>query len=290
MSDFILKIYRSLIAFKNSIHHNLFMIIGFYGLLFILIICFSAERFFHAELTPSLNILLPPAWRIDGELNYILGTDKDGVDVFSYLLIAYKTSLLLIIKATLYVIILATILNYIMFFVAPIRTIINTIFKLIIAIPPLISAIIITSLFGNNIDYLLVVISLSYLPRFVIRIHKILMQERQKTYITANLLDGVPLHKTLYRYIFPNILIIYLTEIVALFGYIMLVLTILTFLNFGTTILNPDLGMMMRHMLTIFTINSWGFIAPGLAIIITLLLINLLNVGLQIVLTNRNGN
>lgn len=290
MNDIIRTLIKYISSIKNTIHNNIYMIVGCYGVLTIILVCLSTKWFFHVQLTPSFEFLLPPAWQNGGDVNHVLGTDKLGRDIFSHLLISYKTTLVLTMRSTFYVIIIGGIINYLIFFISPLRVVVMIVFRLIIAIPPILSAIIISLLFGDNINYILIIIGLSYMPRFVHNIHAEIMQEWQKTYIVADRLDGVSTGNILNRYIIPNILPTYLTEVVALFGHIILALTILTFLGFGRDIYSPDLGIMMQQMLDIFAVNSWGFLSPGIIIIITILLINLLNLGTNSILTRRVEN
>lgn len=288
MNNRIHVITKSFVGFKNIIHNNIYMIIGCYGLLTMIAICCSTNWFFHAQLSPVFEQMLPPAWQNNGDVNHILGTDERGRDIFSYLLIAYRSTLFLTLSATGYVIIFGAIINYLLFFIPALRSFITLIFRIIIAIPPILSAIVVTLLISKNIDALLAVVGLSYLPRFVHNIHNKIMHEWQKTYITAHRLDGLSPSRLLNCYIIPNILPDYLTEIVTVFSHIILALIILTFLGFGNSSIHyPDLGIMMNHMLNLMNNNYWSFVSAGIVIIFTILFTHLVNLGINVILTKR---
>ena len=280
---------RSGILIKSAVHSNVYLFLGCYGILAMIGIYFSTRWFFHASLDPAFIPSLPPAWWLQGDLNHLLGTDQQGRDIFDLLLIAYKSTLLMTLKATIAVIIISVIINYILFFIAPIRIIIQLLFRVILAIPPILSAMTISLLLDNNLSYLLMIVGLSYLPKFVHNIHEAIMKERKKTYIIAYKLDGLSNSKILNRYILPNIAPIYLTEIIALFSYILLTVTVLTFLGFGYKAHAPDLGAMMFYMVDLLPTNHWGFLAPGIIIIITIFLMNFFNIGLNSILTKYSG-
>lgn len=288
ISNFLSKIGYSIVNFKNAIHSNIYLIIGCYGILTIVFICYSTKWLFHATLAPIYENLLPPAWQNKGDINHILGTDKQGRDIFNYLLLAYKSSIKLTLSATGFVVIISAVINYLLFFSAPLRPLFSMCFRVIISFPPILSAIVVALFWDNDIDAILIIIGLAYLPRFVHNIDLQIMQEWQKTYITAHRLDGIPTVKIINFYIIPNILPAYLTEITNLFSHIILALTVLTFLGFGSSnFRHPDLGVMMNNMLTIIHDNYWAFFISGIAIIVTILLIHLVNLGINIILAKK---
>lgn len=290
MNNIFHSIVKSNTRIKGIMHNNIYMIIGCYGVLAIIIIYLSIKWLFHIELMPIFIHNLPPAWQSNGDLAHPLGTDNLGHDILNYLFISYKTTLILTLRATLFVIIIGTIMNYLIFFIPFLRTIIAIFFRFIIAIPPLLSAIMIALIWDNHINSILLIIGLSYLPRFVHNINNQIIQEWQKTYIIAHRLDGLSTPKILNCYILPNILPAYLTEVVALFSHIILALTILTFLGFANNLGSSDLGTMMYHMLSIIHINYWPFFASGITIIITIVFIHLLSLGVHMMSIKRVEN
>lgn len=287
-NNFLQHLVKHLIKFKNIIHHNPFMIIGCYGILIMLFMCTATHWLFHANINPIYEKLLPPAWQNSGDVKHFFGTDEQGHDIFNFLLLAYRSSIFLTLVTTCFVVIIGIAINYIMFFFAPLRPFITLFFRVVISFPPMLSAIVAALLWNNNINTTLVIIGLAYLPRFVHNVDLQIMQEWQKTYITAHRLDGIPTTKIINLYIVPNILSTYLTEIANLFSHIILTLTVLTFLGFGNNNCRyPDLGQMMHEMLTLINYNFWAFFVTGIVIIITILLIHLVNLGLNIILTKK---
>lgn len=275
---------------KNTIHNNIYMIIGCYGILSIILMCCAIKWIFNLELSPIFSPLLLPAWENSGDLSHLLGTDIFGYDIFNYLLVSYKTTLTLTVRATFYVIVIGLIINYLLFFIPKLRGIVALIFRVIISIPPLLSTIVMALVWNNNINAILVIVGISYLPRFVHNIHQQIIEEWQKTYITAYRLDGLSTQKIVNFYIIPNIFPTYLAEVIVLFSHVILALTILTFLDFGHNITLPTLGTFMYQMLGIINTNVWAFISSGLVVIITVLFVHMLNLGVQMMSTKRAGN
>lgn len=267
--------------FLNRLHSNLYVTIGAYGIIAIICLVLSTHWFFHAHLDPTYVASLPPAWWVNGDINHILGTNINGQDIFDYLLISYRSTTSMTIKTLLSVVIIGAIINYLLFFIPFLRSVLLLVLRLFSAIPPLLGVIVMSLLFKNSITNMLIVIGLTYMPRFIYNVHTKIMQESLKTYIIAYRLDGLTSFQILSRCIIPNISPFYLTEIVSLFSQMILAITTLTFLGFANDISHPDLGMMMFQMKDIIYSNYWAFLAPGLAIIITITLVYLLSFGLH---------
>ena len=274
------KLVNAIVSCFNKLHSNVYLIISFYGILVIAFVALSTKWFFHAHLNPIYPALLPPAWWANGDLNHILGTNAKGQDIFDYLLIGYRSSISMTLKAVFYVIAIGGLINYLMFFISFLRPIILFIFKFCIVVPPLLGVIAISMVLEDDITNMLLVIGLSYTPRFIYNIHQRAIDEWHKTYITAYRLDGLSPFSIFNHYILPNILPVYLTEIVSLFGSIILAITTITFLGFANDVSRPDLGMMMFKMKDIIGTNYLAFLAPGLAVVVTITLVYLFNFGL----------
>ncbi|MCO6559504.1 MAG: ABC transporter permease subunit [Gilliamella sp.] len=264
----------------NRLHSNLYLVVGFYGILALAFVALSTKWFFHAHLNPIYPTSLPPAWWSNGDINHILGTNDKGQDIFDYLLIGYRSTMSMTLKAVFYVVVIGGLINYLMFFISFIRPFILFVFKFCMVVPPLLGVIVISLLLEDDITNILLVIGLSYTPRFIYNIHQRAINEWNKTYITAYRLDGLSSFTIFNHYILPNILPIYLTEIVSLFGSIILAITTITFLGFANDISRPDLGMMMFQMKDIIATNYLAFLSPGIAVSATIILVYLFNFGL----------
>jgi ABC-type antimicrobial peptide transport system permease subunit len=271
---------KQITPYFHRLHSNLYLIVSFYGILAIACIVLSTKWFFHAHLNAIYATSLPPAWWANGDINHILGTTKQGKDIFYYLLIGYRSTISMTLKTVFYVIIIGGLINYLMFFVSFIRPFILFIFRFFMVVPPLLGVLVISLLLGDDITNILIVIGLSYAPRFIYNIHQCTIKESNKTYITAYRLDGLSSFSILNHYIIPNILPVYLAEVVSLFGSIILAITTITFLGFANDLSRPDLGMMMFNMKDLIDINSLAFLAPGIAVSATITLVYLFNFGL----------
>ncbi|QIQ20840.1 ABC transporter permease subunit [Zophobihabitans entericus] len=288
INKFLAAIYRSYSGFKRHIHNNLFLIIGFYGLVSVGFLCLLSLRFVHeiGPLGEKFRLMLP-AWNEAGDVKYILGTDKGGYDIFIQLLLAMRTTLSVALQVTLVVTILGGLFSYLLLSFKSLRTLIKTVLRIISSIPPLLIAIVIALFWGNSLFNLMIVIGLTCLPRFIYNVTQMVSNEMNKTYITVAKLDGLSPWVILNHSVLPNIRAAYLSEITVLFSNTLLGITTLSYLQFGTTSRYNELGSMMKEMVSIIDINPWAFIAPGLAILIVIVLVNFLDYGLNLSLSRR---
>jgi ABC-type antimicrobial peptide transport system permease subunit len=282
-----LAIYRTKLrytytAFVRTMHHNLFLIIGFYGLLLTLIACILTPWLAsNIDQLYPLKRFLMPAWFEQGDINHILGIDNTGKDIFKRLLWALQTSLAITLLITLYVILIGTVMSLWTVFCRPAAHIVLLSIQTITAIPPLLMMMILSLFSGNTLNNLMMVVGVSLLPRFIYNLYNMVNNELKKTYIIALRLDGLSIMNIMRYSVFPNILANFVSECIAIFTTCLLALTTLTFLNFGIESDYNELGVMMREMIAIMPINQWAFIAPGLAILCVILLLNFFDYGLQ---------
>lgn len=285
MNKFLLwrnKITSLYIQLINTLKDNLFLTIGFYGLLFILLIAILAQWIapYSKMLYPNLKLLMP-AWDEYGDLNHLLGVDQNGQDIFKRLVLSLQTSLFIAFVISFCVIIIGSVFSLIAIFIKTVSDSIIVFFRIITTVPPLLMMIIFAIFSGNSLQNLMLVIIITMLPRFIYNLHNTIKHEFRKPYIVALRLDGLTSFGIMRYSVLPNIWPNYLTECINVYILSLLASTTLTFLNFGISSSSNELGIMMRDMVEIMPINRWGFLAPGLAIMTTILLLNFLNFGLQ---------
>lgn len=272
--------YLKLWGEKYTQYHILIRI-GIYGLLSILFIYFASEWLFNYSVSQVFTPNLPPSWYELGSVNHFLGTDSSGHDIFYQLLTSYKMTLLITIRTTLYMLFASIMINYISYKSRIIRFILSLFSKVFMLIPPLLTVMVVSLVFNHRLTLILLVIGLAYLPTFVNNIQDSLDDEWDKPYVLADQLDGMSRYTLFFRVVLPNLFSNYLIQLVRLFSQIMLAIVIITFFKFGSGFREPDLGELMREMLSIYTVNPWGVLSAGLLIMLTVVFMNLITLGIQ---------
>jgi len=84
MNNIIRLMNKYMLNIKNIINNNIYMIIGCYGILAIILLFFAIKWVLHIQLDPIFVPELLPAWQNNGDINHILGTDSSGHDNFNH--------------------------------------------------------------------------------------------------------------------------------------------------------------------------------------------------------------
>ena len=151
----------------------------------------------------------------------------------------------------------------------------------LLAIPSLLSALILIAIFGPSYLNCLIAISLSLLPQFIRGSYLAIEQELTKQYIVALRLDGAT-NLRLFRYgIFPNILEPSITIINRLFTLAVIEIATLGFLGFGAQLPQTELGALIASSVDLIYLSPWLVTFPGITIFLVIMMANVFAEGLR---------
>ena len=177
-------------------------------LLFICVIALFAPLI--APYDPTIQFdqyLLPPAWSQEGNVKFLLGTDELGRDMFSRLVYGANLSL----KLALIVVLLASSIGILLGFISVfsnriIGQLLLRIMDLILALPSLLLAIVIVAIIGPGLPNAIYAVAIVLIPHFVLVSRSAILNELNKEYVTAMILDGAGRYRLFTKCILPNIL------------------------------------------------------------------------------------
>jgi peptide/nickel transport system permease protein len=240
-----------------------------------------------------------PTWRLD---SYFLGADNQGRDVMARLLSGGRNSLLIAGASTVITLIVATLVGLVAGFFGGITdTILSRILDVLWAFPVYLLAISLSIvLIAHGIDLGLIVIEAGslWLPIFIIGIVYIpyiarpirgqVMALRQSEFVLAAIGLGVPQHRILFRDILPNV-----STTLIVFAPLMLAINMLTesalsFLSIGVQPPDASWGTIIQDGQGLLYTRPMVALAPGLAIALTVLVLNVLGDGLRDALDPRS--
>lgn len=240
-----------------------------------------------------------PTWQIG---NYFLGADNQGRDVMARLLYGGRNSLLIAGASTIITLLAATIVGLVAGFFGGITdTILSRILDVLWAFPVYLLAISLSIvLIAHGIDLGLIVIEAGslWLPIFIIGIVYIpyvarpirgqVMALRQSEFVLAAIGLGVPQHRILFRDILPNV-----STTLIVFAPLMLAINMLTesalsFLSIGVQPPDASWGTIIQDGQGLLYTRPMVALAPGLAIALTVLVLNVLGDGLRDALDPRS--
>ncbi len=230
------------------------------------------------DTNPQDKLLAPSA-------EYWFGTDELGRDIFSRVLYGTRISLI----AGLLAVGLSLLIGIPLGAIAGasewyIDESIMRITDIFLSFPGLLMAIAIAAILGPSLQNAIIAISVSWWPWYtrIVRGQAISLRERQ--FVKAAQAIGTPHFKIIFSHIIPNCIAPVIVQASMDIGGVILTIAALSFLGLGAQPPTPEWGLMIATSRTYFLSAWWYSFFPGMAILITVLVFNLLGDGLREVL------
>ncbi|AKH98786.1 ABC-type dipeptide/oligopeptide/nickel transport system, permease component [Hoeflea sp. IMCC20628] len=226
--------------------------------------------------------LVPPFWQEGGSLTYLLGTDAVGRDILSRLIYGSQFSLFI----GLFVVVLSVSSGVMIgllagYFRGWVDTVIMRIMDVILAFPSLLLALVLVAILGPGLLNAMIAIALILQPHFVRLTRASVMSERDREYVIASRVAGAGSARLMFLTILPNCLAPLIVQATLSFSTAILDAAALGFLGMGAQPPTPEWGSMLAEARE-FILRAWWVVTlPGLAILITVLAINLMGDGLR---------
>jgi dipeptide transport system permease protein len=173
------------------------------------------------------------------------------------------------------------------FFGGIVDVIIIRIMDLIMAIPSLVLAILIVAIIGPNLTNTIIAVTIVGLPRYVRLVRASALTELTKDYVTAAKVSGVRKFRLMTVTVLPNCLAPLIVQAALGMSDAILEAAGLGFLGLGAQPPTPEWGAMLADSRDLMLQAPWVMAAPGLAILTTVLSINLMGDGLRDALDPR---
>ena len=228
------------------------------------------------------HLLQPPFWQEGGSLAFPLGTDALGRDMLSRLLNGARYSFYVGIVVVAFAATGGIIIGLIAGF-APkwLDTIIMRIMDIVLAFPSLLLALVLVAILGPSLTNAMIAIAIVLQPHYVRLTRASVMSERSKDYVTAAKVAGAGTVRLMFITVLPNCLSPIIVQGALSFSTAILDAAALGFLGMGAQPPTPEWGTMLAEARE-FILRAWWVVTfPGLAILITVLAINLMGDGLR---------
>ena len=227
-------------------------------------------------------VKLPPAFVEGGRAAFPLGTDALGRDTLSRIIHGARISLFIGLTVVTVSIVIGVILGLIAaFYRGLIDVVIMRTMDLIIAVPGLVTAILIVAVLGPNLTNTIVAVTVVYLPRYVRLVRASALAELGKDYVIAAQVSGVGRLRLMFVTVLPNCLAPLIVQAALGVSEAILEAAALGFLGLGAQPPTPEWGSMLADAREFIRSNPWIVTLPGLAILITVISINLMGDGLR---------
>jgi peptide/nickel transport system permease protein len=244
------------------------------------------------------DALMPPAWLPEGRAQYPLGTDAQGRDILSALMYGTRISLMVGLAAVLVSVLVGVSLGLIAGFIGG-RTdaVIMRVCDVMLSFPSILVALLVDgvgrALFPAAHDalafaVLIVAISLTGWVQYARTVRGSTLVERNKEYVQAARVIGVPSLRIMRKHVLPNALGPVTVLATIQVATAIIIEATLSFLGVGMPVTSPSLGTLIRVGNDFLLSGEWWItIFPGVVLVMIALSVNLLGDWLRDALNPR---
>jgi peptide/nickel transport system permease protein len=240
------------------------------------------------DINPSARNKLPGTERTvrDDNGNQIkivhrLGTDSLGRDVYSRVLYGARVSIFVGVTVAILSITIGLLIGLVSGYVRWLDPIVMRIMDGLMAIPAILLAIALVSLFRAGLGAVIVAITVPEIPRVVRLVRSVVLSVREEPYVEAAITVGTPPVKLIWRHILPNTIAPMIVQGTFICASAILVEAILSFLGIGIPPETPTWGNVMAEGRQVFRLYQHNILYPGIMLALTVLAVNMLGDGLR---------
>jgi peptide/nickel transport system permease protein len=262
--------------------------LGTFGLLLVVIIAITgifAEVL--APYNPTANdftaMTEAPSW------DHLLGTDQFGRDLLSRIIFGARTALIVGLSSAFVGGISGLVLGVgSAYFGGWIDMLMQRVFDVVMAFPLIIMALAIVSIFGTGVHNVIAAITIPLIPRCARVVRSAALVIREVPYIDAARACGFNAARIILRHMVPNVMAPFLIMVTAFVGQAILAEASLSYLGLGVQEPVPAWGLMLQGGAEEYASTApWIAIFPGVAIMLSVLGINLFGDALRDTLDPR---
>ena len=227
-------------------------------------------------------LLQPPFFQEGGSTRFLLGTDAVGRDMLSRLIYGSRFSLFVGCIVVSLSLVIGVVLGLVAgFFGGKTDTVIMRIMDVVLAFPSLLMALVLVAILGPSLINAMIAIAIVQQPHYVRLTRASVMGELTKDYVTAARVIGVKKSRLMFVTILPNCVAPLIVQAALSFSTAILDAAALGFLGMGAQPPTPEWGTMLAEARE-FILRAWWVVTfPGVAILTTVLAINLMGDGLR---------
>lgn len=221
--------------------------------------------------------LLPPVWMEGGSAKFFLGTDRHGFDILSRIIHGARISLSISLLAIGLGGGLGTLLGLLAAFHGGwVDTLIMRVVDIKLAFPSILLALVLVAVMGPGFSTVVLVIALLLWARFARMVRGEALGIKEQDFIARARVAGASPIRIMVRHIFPNVVNTVVVLATLEIGHVIILESTLSFLGAGLVKPTPAWGLMVADGRTLIVTAWWLFFFPTLAIVLTVLAMNLL--------------
>lgn len=219
---------------------------------------------------------------------HLLGTDQLGRDLLSRIIYGTQVSLMIGIVAVGIAAVFGTVLGLVAgYFGGWIDNIIMRLIDGLMAVPPLVLAIGITTALGGGLFNVMLALGIAYMPVYCRLMYGQVVSIKESEFVIAGKVVGAGHSRIMFRHIFPNTFPPLIVLMTLQIGIAILAEAALSYLGIGIQPPTAAWGAMVNYGYRYIVSNPVFSIAPGVAILLAVLAFNMMGDGLRDALDPR---
>ncbi len=236
-----------------------------------------------------LDSKLPPGTASSAGNTYLLGTDDLGRDMLSGIFYGLRISLGVGVLSTLFALTIGLFFGLIAaYFGGWIDALVMRVVDLQLSFPAILIALILLAVFGQGVDKVIIALITVQWAYYARTVRATALVEKHKEYIEAAQVLALGKPRILFRHMLPNCLPPLIVVATVQVAHAISLEATLSFLGLGLPITEPSLGLLISNGFSyLMSGKYWISFYPGLALLITIVSINLVADQLRDVLNPR---
>jgi peptide/nickel transport system permease protein len=239
-------------------------------------------------IAPDLPDRLDPMHRLESPGSARpFGTDELGRDLLTRVIYGARLSLLVGSMVVVISTLLGTLFGLMAGYLRKLDALIMRTMDGLLALPDLLLAIALMAALGPNVTNVIIALGIVYTPRIARLVRGSVLVVRELEYVQAARALGASVPRTMLRHVLPSSLSPLIVQATFVFAFSILGEAALSFLGVGVPPYIASWGNILSGGRQFMVEAPWVTLVPGLAIVVTVLGINLLGDGLRDVLDPR---
>ena len=232
---------------------------------------------------------LPPGEKSADGMTFVLGSDDQGRDMLSAIFYGLRISLGVGIAATLAAVTLGLALGLIAAYAGGrIESFIMRVVDVQLSFPAILIALVLLAVLGQGVDKIIIALITVQWAYYARTVRSSALVERNKEYVEAARCLRLSAARILFRHILPNCLPPLIVVATVQVAHAIALEATLSFLGLGLPITKPSLGLLISNGFSyLLSGKYWISFYPGVALLVTIMSINLVADQLRDVLNPR---